>query len=62
MPRPRPNLFEVRYSAKPNRENHWRIVGFKNGKRIQYWFKSEPDAKAAAADRNALRTTASVRL
>ena len=52
MPRPRPTLFEVRYSAKPNRDNHWRIVGFKNGKRIQYWYKTEPDAKAAAADQN----------
>jgi hypothetical protein len=53
MPRPRPTLFEVRYSAKPNRDNHWRIVGFKNGKRIQYWYKTEPEAKAAADDQNA---------
>jgi integrase len=53
MPRPRPTLFEVRYSAKPNRDNHWRIVGFKNGKRIQYWYKTESDAKAAADDHNA---------
>jgi hypothetical protein len=53
MPRPRPNLFQVRYSKVPNRENHWRIVGFINGIRRQFWFKSEKDAKAAAADRNA---------
>src|ERR1700736_2048055 len=53
MPRPRPTLFEVRYSAKPNRDNHWRIVGFINGNRTQYWFKSEQDAKAAADDKNA---------
>jgi len=53
MPRPRPTLFEVRYSAKPNRDNHWRIVGFKNGKRKQYWYKSEEDAKAGADDLNA---------
>ena len=52
MPRKRPALFEVRYSEKPNRDNHWRIVGFVNGKRTQFWFKSERDAKAAAADRN----------
>jgi hypothetical protein len=53
MPRPRPTFFEVRYSAKPNRDNHWRIVEFINGNRTQYWFKSEQDAKAAADDKNA---------
>jgi site-specific recombinase XerD len=53
MPRKRPTLFEVRYSAKPNRDNHWRIVGFKNGVRKQYWYKSEEDAKAGADDFNA---------
>lgn len=53
MPRKRPTLFEVRYSAKPNRNNHWRIVGFKDGKRKQYWYKSEEDADAGAADLNA---------
>jgi len=53
MPRPRPTLFEVRYSAKPNRDNHWRIVGWKHGKRTQYWFKSEDDAQKAADDLNA---------
>jgi integrase len=53
MPRPRPTLFEVRYSAKPNRDNHWRIVGWKNGRRTQYWFKSEDDGQRAAEDLNA---------
>jgi hypothetical protein len=53
MPRKRPALFEVRYSEKPNRDNHWRIVGFVNGKRTQFWFKTEEDAKTAAADKNA---------
>jgi hypothetical protein len=53
MPRKRPALFEVRYSEKPNRDNHWRIVGFVNGKRTQYWYKTEEDAEAAAADKNA---------
>jgi integrase len=53
MPRKRPTLFEVRYSEKPNRDLHWRIVGFVNGKRTQFWFKSEKGAKAAAADKNA---------
>jgi integrase len=49
MPRPRPTLFEVR---KPT-NGKWRIVGFVNGVRKQYWFKSEKDAKQAANDRNA---------
>jgi integrase len=53
MPRKRPTLFEVRYSAKPNRDNHWRIVGFKQGVRKQYWHKSEEDAQKAADDMNA---------
>jgi hypothetical protein len=53
VPRPRPTLFEVRCSAKPNRDNHWRIVGFKNGKRVQNWFKTQEDAKEAADDLNA---------
>jgi integrase len=53
MPRPRPTLFEVRYSEKPNRNNHWRIVGFVNGLRTQFWFASEREAKDAAADKNA---------
>jgi hypothetical protein len=49
MPRPRPTLFEVR---KPT-NGKWRIVGFVNGLRKQFWFKSEKDAKQAAKDRNA---------
>jgi hypothetical protein len=32
---------------------HWHISGFKGEKRIQLWFRSEKDAKAAAANRNA---------
>jgi hypothetical protein len=53
MPRKRPTLFEVRYSAKPNRDNFWRIVGFKDGKRKQFWYKTQEDAEKAAADLNA---------
>lgn len=53
MPRKRPTLFEVRYSERPNRDRHWRIVGFVNGKRTQFWFRSEKGAKTAAADKNA---------
>jgi integrase len=53
MPRKRPTLFEVRYSAKPNRDNFWRIVGFKDGKQKQFWYKTQEDAEKAAADLNA---------
>jgi len=53
MARKRPLLFQVHYSKVPNRENHWRLVGYLHGIRRQFWFKSEKDAKAAAADRNA---------
>lgn len=52
MPRPRPLLFEVRHS-KPNGANSWRIVGFVDGKRKQYWFKTEKAARDVAADKNA---------
>src|ERR1700749_3975128 len=62
MPRKRPTLFEVRYSAKPNRDNHWRIVGFKDGRRKQYWYKSEEDAETAAADLNAEITAYGTRI
>src|ERR1700693_1039232 len=48
MPRPRPTLFEVR---KPT-NGKWRIVGFVDGVRKQFWFHSEKEAKQAAKDRN----------
>jgi hypothetical protein len=50
MPRPRPLLFEVR---KPITGTQWRIVGFPHGKRTQYFFKTEKEARQAGADRNA---------
>jgi hypothetical protein len=62
MPRKRATLFEVRHSAKPNRDNHWRIVGFKDGRRKQYWYKSEEDAETAAADLNAEVTAYGTRI
>jgi hypothetical protein len=52
MPRNRPHLFTVSY-RKPYRDRHWYVSGFTGGKRIQLWFKSEKEAKAAAANRNA---------
>jgi hypothetical protein len=48
MPRLRPTLFEVR---KPT-NGKWRIVGFVDGVRKQFWFNSEKEAKQAAKDRN----------
>ena len=53
MPRHRPLLFTVRYSERPFRGRHWYVSGFKGEKRIQLWFRSEKEAKAAAANRNA---------
>ena len=53
MPRHRPLLFSVKYREKPFRDRHWYVSGFAGEKRIQLWFKSEKEAKAAAANRNA---------
>jgi integrase len=53
MPRHRPLLFSVKYREKPFRDRHWYLSGFAGEKRIQLWFKSEKEAKAAAANRNA---------
>src|SRR6516225_1903182 len=53
MPRHRPLLFSVKYREKPFRDRHWYLSGFAGEKRIQLWFRSEKEAKAAAANRNA---------
>src|SRR5215471_12630526 len=53
MPRARPILFSVKYCEKPFRGRHWYVSGFVGEKRIQLWFPSEREAKAAAAHRNA---------
>src|SRR5258708_37775340 len=53
MPRHRPLLFTVKYCEKPFRDRHWYVSGFAGGKRVQLWFSSEKEAKAAAAFRNA---------
>jgi hypothetical protein len=52
MPRTRPLLFSVKYCDKPFRGRHWYVSGFAAGKRVQLWFSSEKEAKAAAAFRN----------
>ena len=53
MPRHRPLLFTVRFCKKPFRGGHWYVSGFKGEKRVQLWFRSEKEAKVAAANRNA---------
>jgi integrase len=53
MARPRPKLFEVRFSPSPNGINHWRIVAFVNGVRKQYWHPTQEAAEADAQERNA---------
>ena len=53
MPRTRPILFSVKYCEMPFRDRHWHVSGFTGDKRIQLWFRSEREAKAAAANRNA---------
>jgi hypothetical protein len=53
MPRHRPLLFTVRYCEKPFRGCHWYVSGFRGEKRVQLWFRSEKEAGAAAANRNA---------
>jgi integrase len=53
MPRHRPLLFTVRFCEKPFRGRHWYVSGFRGEKRVQLWFRSEKEAKAAAANRNA---------
>ena len=52
MARPKPIGFEVRES-KPFNGKTWRVTGYVEGKRKQYWFSTEDDANDDAADRNA---------
>jgi hypothetical protein len=53
MPRSRPIFFSVKYRERPFRGRHWYVSGFVAEKRVQLWFHSEREAKAAAANRNA---------
>lgn len=52
MAKHRPSTYEVRESTKPFNGKHWRVIGYKDGKRKQYWFSSETEAKKDARDRN----------
>src|SRR5262245_61134259 len=62
MPRKRPDLYEVRYSASPNGSAHWRIVWFEGEKRKQRWFRTEKEAKETAAEFNTDRLAYGTRL
>ena len=45
--------FKVYRLAKPNGRKSWKVEGRPTGKRERYYFVSEKEAKAAAADLNA---------
>ena len=51
MAKPKPIGFEVRKSS-PFNGKEWRVTGYIDGKRKQYWFATEREAKKDAADRN----------
>jgi hypothetical protein len=51
MARPRPMGFVVK-RQKPFQGKEWLVYGYEGEKRKQYWFFTEDDAKADAADRN----------
>lgn len=51
MAKPRPTQFSVRKS-KPFQGKQWRVVGYVDGQRKQYWFATEKEAKKEAAWRN----------
>jgi hypothetical protein len=51
MAKPRPTQFSVRKS-KPFQGKAWRVTGYVDGKRKQFWFATEKKAKAEASWRN----------
>lgn len=51
MAKPKPTQFEVRKS-KPFNGKEWRVTGYVDGQRKQFWFATEREAKAEAAWRN----------
>ena len=53
MSRPRPTLFEVHHSNFAKNGCTWYINGYPQGKRLQFWFKTEKEAKTSANERNA---------
>ena len=55
MPKPKPTTFEVRKS-KPFCGKEWRVTGYVDGKRKQFWYATEKQARAEAAWRNQERS------
>jgi len=55
MPKPKPTTFEVRKS-KPFCGKEWRVIGYVDGKRKQFWYATEKQARAEAAWRNQERS------
>ena len=51
MAKPRPTHFSVKKS-KPFQGREWRVIGYPDGKRKQFWFATEKEARADAAYRN----------
>src|SRR5438132_3600695 len=51
MAKPRPTHFSVKKS-KPFQGREWRVIGYTDGKRKQFWFATEKEARADAAYRN----------
>jgi integrase len=52
MPRPRPTLYVVRLASRPHHGKHWKICGYPDGKRHQFWFDTEQAAQAQAETLN----------
>ena len=52
MSKPRPTTYVVQISKKPFAGKAFRVVGYKDGIRKQYWFATEDAAEADARDRN----------
>jgi integrase len=51
MARPRPTEFAYKKSA-PFNGKEWRVFGYVDGQRKQYWFSTEKEAKKEVAERN----------
>jgi len=52
MPKAQPTTFEVKASPHPFYGTGWRVAGYVDGKRKQFWFATAKEAKADAAWRN----------
>jgi SOS response associated peptidase (SRAP) len=52
MAKPRPSTFKLRKS-RPFNGKEWRVFGYVDGKRKQYWFSTEKEARTDLRDPNA---------